>query len=93
MPDKQPIYRVHALRCMFERHIDTTDIEAVLEHGEVIEDYPGDFAYPSRLMLGWVGTRPLHVVVARGVAGRDIIVTVYEPDAAHWTSDLRTRRT
>ena len=93
MPDEQLVYRVHALRRMFERHVGTTDVETVLAHGEVIENYPGDFPYPSRLLLGWVGTRPLHVVVAIDAAGRNIIVTVYEPDAANWTPDFRMRRT
>jgi len=27
----------------------------VIETGEIIEDYPNDFPYPSRLLLGWCG--------------------------------------
>jgi hypothetical protein len=92
MPNEQFVYRVHALRRMFERRVGTADIEDVLARGEVIEDYPGDFPYPSRLMPGWIGSRPLHVVVAEDAEGRSIVVTVYEPNAANWTVNFRTRR-
>jgi hypothetical protein len=48
---------------MFERQIAVEEVEAVLGAGEVIEEYPKDTPYASRLMLGWIGLRPLHVVV------------------------------
>ena len=35
--------------------------------------------YPSRLVLGWIGNRPLHVVVADHVEETQWVVTVYEP--------------
>jgi hypothetical protein len=78
---------------MFERSIDETDIKAVLEQGEVIEDYPNDKPYPSQLILGWRGTRPLHVVAANNKADEEtIIITVYEPDPEQWTADFRRRK-
>ena len=44
-------------------------------------------------MLGWVGVRPLHVVVAENAAAREIIViTVYEPDTIRWDRSLKRRR-
>jgi hypothetical protein len=46
------VFRVHALRRMFERHISVEDVEDVSQHGEMIENYPDDTPYPSRLMLG-----------------------------------------
>ena len=42
--------------------------------GEVIEDYPHDYPYPSRLILGWCGSRPLHVVAAENEAAGETIV-------------------
>lgn len=53
----------------------------VLPTGEVIESYPNDLPYPSKLMLGWRGNRPLHVVAADNLeSGETIVITVYEPD-------------
>ena len=58
------IFRVHAVQRMFERLINADDVRSVLRDGEMIESYPDDTPYPSRLVLGWVDIRPLHVVVA-----------------------------
>jgi hypothetical protein len=59
----------------------------------VIEEYPEDTPYPSRLVLGWCGSRPLHVAVADNAAAQEmIVITVYEPDSAQWEPDLRRRR-
>ena len=70
------------------------DVVRVLQTGEVIEDYPDDTPYPSRLILGWIRSKPLHVVAA--VNARDyetIVITVYEPDPSQWQSDFRSRNT
>ena len=49
--------------------------------------------YPSRLVLGWRGARPLHIVVADNIEdGERIIVTVYEPDPDQWEADFRRRK-
>ena len=85
---------VHALQRMFERGITDDDIQNVLESGEIIEEYPHDQPYPSRLVLGWVGSRAVHVVVATGPAKLEtIVVTVYEPDPERWLPGFERRRT
>jgi len=87
-------FRVHALRRMFERQISVDDVRAVIGSGETIEDYPDDKPYPSRLVLGWRGARPVHVVVAHNMSDNEfIVVTVYEPDAELWEHDFRRRTT
>ena len=58
---------------MFERGVTVGDIRAVLTTGETIEEYPKDTPYPSRLVLGWVGGRPLHVVAANNAMSREIL--------------------
>ena len=84
---------VHALRRMFERGITDDDIEIVLESGQVIGEYPDDEPYPSRLLLGWAGTRPIHVVAAMDpVSEETVIVTVYEPEAECWQPGFERRR-
>lgn len=87
------IFRVHAIQRMFQRGVTVDDVRQVLATGETIENYPDDTPYPSRLVLGRLGSRPLHVVFAENNAMREIIVvTVYEPDPDRWDSDFRRRR-
>jgi hypothetical protein len=58
------VYRVHALQRMFEREIERSVVESVIQSGTTIESYPEDTPYPSRLVLGWDRDRAVHVVVA-----------------------------
>ena len=87
------VFRVHAIQRMFERRITEDDVGHVLATGEVIESYESDTPYPSRLILGFCGPRPLHVVVADNQQDREtIVITVYEPEPAQWDSSFRRRR-
>ena len=87
------VYRVHAVRRMFERDIKPDDVAEVLKSGEVLEEYPTDRPFPSRLMLGVVSGRPLHVVAAGDGQGEiTYVITVYEPDPDQWTADSRRRK-
>ena len=87
------VFRVHAIRRMFERGISDDDVRHALANGETIEDYPDDTPFPSRLVLVWRGPRPLHVVVATDPqAGEDIVVSVYEPSLDQWGPGFRKRR-
>ena len=87
------VFRVHALQRMFERRITEEDVRYVLGTGETIEEYHDDRPYPSRLILGWRGERPLHVVVADDVEESTLIViTVYEPSTTLWEEGFRRRR-
>lgn len=54
---------------MFEREISVDEVMQVLDEGETIESYDRERPYPSRLLLGRIGGRTLHVVVAREEAG------------------------
>lgn len=79
---------------MFERGIDVEDVQRVVDSGETIEEYPTDHPFPSRLVLGFDGARPLHVVVADDPAtGETIIITVYVPDPRRWDAEFRNRTT
>lgn len=87
------IFRVHAVRRMFERGIGTKEVRHVLRTGELVESYPDDLPYPSRLVLGWIESRPIHVVAAENEeSGEAVIITVYEPDPTLWESDFRRRK-
>lgn len=91
-PAPRLIFRVHALERMFLRRITVEDVESVVADGEVIMDYPDDKPYPSRLVLGWRGTRPIHAVVAEdSETGILVVVTAYEPDPVQWDAGFRRK--
>ncbi|MBW3665738.1 MAG: DUF4258 domain-containing protein [Actinobacteria bacterium] len=78
---------------MAARNVAPDAVRSVLVNGEVIEeDVREGRPYPTRLILGWVGNRPLHVLVARDPEGRKYVITVYEPTPDRWSDDFRTRR-
>jgi len=79
---------------MYQRSISEPEVRHVIATGEIVEDYPDDTPYSSRLVLGWHGRRPLHVVVADNTDDREnIVITVYEPDPAEWDADFKRRKT
>jgi hypothetical protein len=93
MDCKRVKFSRHALERMFERMIAETDVLDVLRHGQTVEEYNDDTPYPSQLLLGWCGGRPLHVVAAHDQAGGlCIVITAYLPDATQWGDDFKTRR-
>jgi hypothetical protein len=85
------MYRVHALQRMVERGIREEDVARVISEGKQIESYPQDQPYPSRLMLGFVERRPIHVVAAQA-EHEIIIVTVYQPDPSQWEPGFERRK-
>ncbi len=88
------VFSRHAVTRMFERSVPRTEVLDVLRAGEIIEEYADDDPFPSRLMLGLVGNRALHVVAAVGnSSGTCYVVTAYDPDPLLWESNFRTRRT
>ena len=87
------VFRVHAIKRMFQRRISKDDVRHVLETGATIETYPHDTPYPSRLVLGWGDARPLHVVAAENAeTGETIVITAYEPDPEEWERDFKRRK-
>lgn len=87
------IFRIHAVQRMFERCFSEEGIRYVLDTGETIENYPDDIPYPSRLILGRRGLRPVHIVVVDNNEDNEIIlITVYEPDSRQWKVDFRRRK-
>jgi len=87
------VFRQHAIRRMFERRISVDDVNTALTDAKIVEDYPDDTPYPSRLLLGYAGARPLHMVAADNATdGERIIITVYEPDPAQWEPTFTLRK-
>ena len=94
MDCKRVVFSGHAIQRMFERGIRRDDVLAVIARGETIAEYADDKPYPSRLLLGSVRDKPLHVVLALDEAANVcIVVTVCEPTLEQWSGDFRTRKT
>mgnify|MGYP001766175509 CR=1 FL=1 len=86
-------YSRHAMERMFQRAISPATVERIVRKNHVVAEYPDDQPYPSCLLLGFDGARPIHVVVGYD-RKRDeaYIVTVYEPDREAWSDDFSKRR-
>ena len=85
-------WRGHMLARMQQRGIKVDQVLHCLLNGEVIEDYPTDYPYPSCLVLGQTDElNALHIVCA---VGQDHIwmITTYYPDKDEWAEDFRKRR-
>jgi hypothetical protein len=86
-------FRIHAIQRMFERRISAKNVSQALQSGETIEDYSTEMPEPSRLILGFQGKRPFHVVTSENTElNETTIITVYQPDSDKWTKDSRRRR-
>ena len=90
--NKKVIYRMHAIQRMFEREITENDVNTVIMDGKIIQDYPDDKPYPSKLVLGFVKNRPLHIVYADNFEQNEqIVITVYEPEKDKWDEKFERR--
>lgn len=86
-------YRLHARQQMAERGVSPADVTAIVTAGNVIDErHHAGRPFPTRILLGWIDHRPLHVVLAVDPAGPHYVITVYEPDIARWHDDLMSRR-
>lgn len=93
MSEYQIIYQRHAIERMALRGIREEEVEHILLTGKSIEEYPHDTPYPSELLLGWRGKRPIHIVVATDEANhKKMVITVYMPDPKKWEADFERRK-
>jgi hypothetical protein len=82
--ERQYLFTEHASERAAQRAISSAEIEAAVENGEVIEDYPGDKYGPSCLVYGKLESgRELHLQISYPSLPLKII-TVYEPDPDEW---------
>ena len=82
----------HSRKRMSERGITLKDIFIALGNGEVIEQYPQDYPFPSCLVLGTAAeNQPLHVVASIH-EGLIYLITAYFPDSSNWESNMKTRK-
>lgn len=86
-------YSNYAVTQMFKRSISADEVEAAIENGETIKEYPEDTPFPSLLKLFFTsGGRPIHVVVSQDISkGVCYIITAYEPDADMWETNFKNK--
>ena len=86
-------WRKHVLQKLAERGIQQDSVREVLLTGERIRDYRKDRPFPSALLLGYIGGKPLHVVAALDEINKQVfVITAYEPSLDIFESDYRTRK-
>ena len=85
-------WTAHGLKRIQARDISRGDVKNCIMNGEIIEEYPNDYPYPSVLIFGYkLNGRIIHVVC--GFNGETLyFITAYEPDTEKFMEDLRTRR-
>lgn len=86
------IISVHAQERLRQRNIRQRDIKNCIMSGEIIEQYPDDYPFPSCLIFGYaIDNKVLHVVVSdEGSICR--IITAYFPNRDKFEADLKTRK-
>ena len=77
---------------MQERDILRDDVISCVLRGEIIEDYPNDFPYPSCLIFGYTTQdKVLHIVIGADETTAYVIAAYY-PSTDKFEADLRTRK-
>ena len=77
----------HLLTRMRQRQIRLEDIKNAIEEGEIIEQYPTDYPFPSCL----INSEKIHVVCS--INERYLyIITAYRPSLEQWEAGGRKRK-
>jgi len=77
----------HLLSRMRQRHIRLEDIKCAIAKGEIIEQYPTDYPFPSCL----INAEDIHIVCGVG-EGFLYIITAYRPTPEQWYDGGRKRK-
>lgn len=81
----------HIAKRLIQRNIMPQEVKSALMNGEIIEEYPKDYPFPSFLVLGYNDvSSPLHVVCSIG-NNQLFIITAYRPDPLQWDSRFKHR--
>lgn len=85
-------WTMHVMKRLILRNISQDEILHAIRTGEIIEQYPNDYPYPSCLILGiTIAGKYLHVVCGNG-DNEVWMITAYYPDPAEWQDDFKTRK-
>jgi hypothetical protein len=85
--DDRIVLTNHLMMRMRQRNIRYEDIKKTIKTGEIIEQYPDDYPFPSCL----INSGDLHLVCGIG-EGVLYIITVYHPSSSQWGNEGKTRK-
>ena len=86
------IITIHAAKRLEQRGIFLKEVMNCIMTGEIIEQYPDDYPYPSCLIFGLsIENRVLHVVVGYHEP-KLFLITAYFPNLDKWFPDFKTRK-
>ncbi len=86
------IISLHGQLRLNERNITVDDVMNAIDNGEIIEQYPDDFPFPSCLILGLsINDVYIHIVVSMN-DGKIYLITAYVPNTDKWEADLKNRK-
>jgi hypothetical protein len=75
-----------------ERGIMLGDVVSAIKSGEIIEQYPDDYPFPSCLILGF-SLKDRHIHTVCGVGDNKLwLITAYFPTLDRWEDDYKTRK-
>lgn len=75
-----------------KRGIAVADVEYAIMNGEIIEEYPDDYPFPSCLIFCMLDDNtPLHVVCSLGNDSL-YLITAYHPTQDKFEPDYKTRK-
>jgi hypothetical protein len=77
----------HLLTRLRQRHIQLSDIKHAITNGEIIEQYPTDYPFPSCL----INCENIHIVCSIGESYL-YIITAYRPSPEKWETGGRKRK-
>jgi hypothetical protein len=76
---KTLIFRVAAIKRMFQREIADGDVRYVLAAGKTVQEYPDGRSYPLRRVTAAPRSRPIQVVIAEDPRSREVIILTAYP--------------
>ena len=82
----------HAAMRFRQRGLKVKDIRCAVNNGEIIEQYPEDFPFPSCLILGKAADEKIIHVVMSDEGKMSRIIIAYYPDPDKWDSQLKVRK-
>ena len=86
------IISLHGQLRLNERNITVDDVMNAIDNGEIIEQYPDDFPFPSCLILGLsINVIYIHIVVSMN-DDKIYLITAYVPNTDKWEADLKNRK-
>ena len=82
----------HAFIRFREHGILLNVVISAVNNGEIIEQYPDDYPFPSCLVLG-LSEKKLFLHAVCGIGNNKIwIITTYYPTLDRWENDYKTRK-